>query len=127
MESLQKYIRQHSRVAPIDSSEPGVSLAFFKLIVSGTGCSDTLRKLVVQHMGEHVELDLFDGAEHGFIEIGARLGSQELALMLIGLGSNLGLWDLLSPRTMFGESIDHLLERNLAESGLITLVARPKR
>jgi len=42
--------------------------------------------------------ELLDGNEHSYIELGGLLGSQEAALLLIGLGHLLGLWKALEPQ-----------------------------
>ena len=34
-----------------------------------------------------------------YIEIGAALGSQQVALLLLGLGELVGLWEVISPKT----------------------------
>jgi hypothetical protein len=78
-------------------------------------------------VGEFGEVNVFDGAEHGYIELGGWLGSQQDALMLIGLGTQLGLWTLLSPKTVLGDVVDSEMEQMLAGQGLISIQARAAR
>lgn len=62
-------------------------------------------------------------SEIGYIELGGILGSQQLALCLLGLGKSLGLWNLWTPKAMFqllGIGEDTELMEVAARSGLIT-------
>lgn len=71
------------------------------------------------------KIDLMDGKEHSYIEIGGWIGDQGLALTLMGLGELLDIWQLITPKTIFGkagapkETLD-----DMAGSGLITIIAR---
>ena len=52
-----------------------------------------------------------------YIQIGAELFSQELALRFMALGIHLGLWELGKPSTLFG--IDQAAEDNLIGLGFL--------
>jgi hypothetical protein len=58
-----------------------------------------------------------DGEEHNYIEMGADIGDQGLALQTMGLGSLLGAWNLITPK-MLGLS-DESLVRQMAGMGFI--------
>lgn len=122
MSDLSEYIRNNTTQVPVGSVGT-VSVVFFGVKVAEGASAEVLRNLIGAHKGEFGEVDLFDGAEHGYIEVGAWLGSQGMALELIGLGSKLELWSLLSPRTMLGELVTAEQELELAKSGLISLQA----
>jgi len=65
-----------------------------------------LRRLLVE---EYPELyRLAEGPS--YVEMGVLLDSQELALLLIGLGALVGLWDAITPETLgvTGGSADEL-------------------
>ena len=62
-----------------------------------------LRDLIENNPPAFNDINLFDGESHNYIEIGAWIGDQGLALMLMGLGKILGLWELITPKTLFGE------------------------
>lgn len=71
--------------------------------------------------GEYGPINLFDGHEHGYIEIGGWLGSQEIAFRLMGLGSLLGIWKLLTPRSVLGPDLSDEAATMIAGNGFITI------
>lgn len=97
------------------------NVIFFKVRAKNSANAETLRGLITNHDGIYADVDLFDGEEHGYIELGGWLGDQGLALMLIGGGSLLGLWDLLTPRTVFGSALPEESIKDLAGRGYVTL------
>jgi hypothetical protein len=75
-------------------------MIFFTVCAVKDPKADELRELIKNHKSDYGPIDLFDGKEHSYIEIGGFIGDQGVALMLMGLGSILGLWKLMTPRTM---------------------------
>jgi hypothetical protein len=72
-------------------------VGFFKVKARDGADAEKLKQLIkANKQGEFCEADPFDGAPHSFIELGAWLGDQGLALMLMGLGAVLGLWRALA-------------------------------
>lgn len=67
----------------------------------------------------------FDNAEHSYLEIGADLGSQDVALQLMGLGQLLGLWSLNTPCSILGLKADDAMAKEMAGLGYITIQTRP--
>jgi hypothetical protein len=109
-----------------DRLEPAghtADLIFFKVCTINSPQKDTLIALIKEHEGEFCDLDLLDSCIHNYIDLGAWIGSQELALRLMGLGSLLGVWTLLSPRGM-GVISDELATK-LAQIGYLCIHARP--
>ena len=105
--------------APEKSVQPEghtADLVFFKVRAIGDPKADELRPLLKG-------IDLFDGKEHSYLEIGAWIGDQGLAMMLMGLGKLLGMWDLLTPR-MFGPSLPDELALQMAGQGYLTIRAK---
>ena len=98
-------------------------LVFFKVSAKPDANADTLRKLVMEHKGEFCECNLFDGREHSYMEIGGWIGDQGLAMMLMGLGQLLGLWNLLTPRIVLGNDLSDDLVKELAGSGFVCIKA----
>lgn len=98
-------------------------LIFFKVSAKEGANAETLRKLVQEHKGEFCDCNLFDGAEHSYMEIGGWIGDQGMALMLMGLGSLLGLWKLLTPRSMLGNSIPEEFVQRTAGQGFVIIKA----
>lgn len=100
-------------------------LIFFKVAKVGDPNKATLRRLIEDNnLGDFADVDLFDGKEHGYIELGAWIGDQGLALMLMGLGTLLGLWKLMTPRTILpAGSADEDLIMQMAGQGLVTVIS----
>jgi len=135
IEALAKYVRNHAVRGTCNCGKcidhPGTDyqpeghtadLVFFKVANNG-GDTETLRQLVVAAQeGEYCNVNLFDGSEHNFLELGGWIGDQGLAMMLMGLGSVLGLWSLVTPK-MLGMPDDMALE--MAGNGMLFMV--PKR
>ncbi len=96
-------------------------VAFFKVKAINEPKADELKTLIVSHKGDFNNVDLFDKREHGYIEIGGWIGDQSLALMLMGLGALVGLWKLLTPRSMFGDTIEDDLVQQMAGAGYVTI------
>lgn len=130
IEALAKYVRNHAVRGtckcgkcidhPGTDSQPSghtVDLVFFKVANDG-GDAEQLRSLVVAaKQGEFCNVDLFDGKKHGYMELGGWLGDQGLAMMLMGLGSILGLWRLVTPK-MLGMPDDMAMQA--AGAGLLS-------
>lgn len=60
----------------------------------------------------------FDGKEHNYLETGAHMGDQGIALMTMGLGSLLGTWKLLTPAIL---GIDGELAQQMAGMGFVSI------
>jgi hypothetical protein len=122
---LNRYIETRTERLSREVDNPqAADVFFFKVLPKAGPDADTLRQLIKGHtsaFGE--EVDVFDGNEHSYVELGGWLGDQGAALALIGLGTQLGLWRLLSPKTMLGEHLTDELEQQLAGQGLISLQA----
>lgn len=97
---------------------------FFKVALKDEPDVEMLRKLIQEQKGEFNEVNLFDGQEHNYMEIGGWIGDQGLALMLMGMGKLLNLWDLLTPTSMLGESIPDELKAQMAGMGMVSIKAK---
>jgi len=97
-----------------------VDLTFCKVKLKGEPRAEELRELIKAHNGAFGELDLFDKKEHNYLEIGAWLGDQGCAIMLIGMGHLLGLWHALSPDTML-PFLPQDTKMEMAENGMVCL------
>ena len=85
---------------------------------------ERLRKLVQDNVkGAHCDVNIFDGEEHSYLELGGWIGDQGFALMLMGLGTLLGLWKLLTPRTMLPAGMPEDLIMEMAGSGMVAIKA----
>ena len=99
---------------------------FFKVAAKDWCVSaDELKKLVQANVkGSYGDVDLFDKKEHSYIELGGWIGDQGLALTLMGLGSVLGLWELLTPERMFGKTFPKEMLDQMAGAGYITVQSK---
>lgn len=120
MRDLVQYLQAHALLVAPDA---GANVVFFGVTGSATASAFALRAAIAQHALQFDSVDVFDGEEHGYIELGAWLGSQELALRLIGLGAQLGLWQLLTPYSVLGPDTEPDLARKIAGAGMVTLLA----
>ncbi len=61
-----------------------------------------------------------DGNEHNYLECGGNMGSQQLALMAMGLGHLLGVWQCLCPETIL-PMMDDETKMVMARSGMVAI------
>ena len=102
-------------------------LVFFKVSKDDDATQQELERLVRKNRsGEFASVDPFDGEEHSYIEIGAWIGDQGLAMQLMGLGFLLGSWKLLTPKTVFGDILDENMVQQMAGMGMVSIKASSK-
>ena len=103
------------------------NMVFFNVAVKEGTKAEELKSLILESVeGSFTNINLFDGKEHNYMEIGGWIGDQGLALMLMGMGTVLGLWSLLSPITMLGLKLDDPLTQQMAGMGMLS-VQVPKK
>ena len=103
-----------SKENPKQPNGHSVNLTFFNVALRG-GDAVTFKQLVSVEFPHWL-----DGEEHSFIEIGADSGDQGVALMTIGTGHLLGVWNALSPDTMM-PSLEDGIKKEMAGAGMVTL------
>lgn len=96
-----------------------VDLFFFEVAKRNNPSADTLRQLIKEHKGEFINVDPLDGNEHNYIELGAWIGDQGLAIELMGLGELLGLWRVFTPKKL--PFLPQELQQQMARSGMVTM------
>lgn len=96
-------------------------VAFFKVKIVGEPKAEELKSLIAAHSGVFANVDLLDGKEHNYQEIGGWIGDQGLALMLMGLGELVGLWKLLTPRSLLGNDLPDDLVKQMAGAGFVAI------
>jgi hypothetical protein len=107
---------------PKQPTEHAVDMIFFKVAAINGANADKLKELIaVNKKGEFCDIDLFDGNEHNYMEIGGWIGDQGIALMLMGLGTILGLWDLLTPVTILKMNSNDPVCQQMAGMGMIVI------
>ena len=133
LSELQKFIVNHTIRGEcrcgqcIDNSGKDIQpcgntadLVFFKVAARNSPVATKLKELIASLPKDDV--DLLDGHEHSYLEIGAWIGDQGIAMTLMGIGSILGLWDLLTPKMIPGISQEMALD--LAGRGMLTIKAK---
>jgi len=65
----------------------------------------------------------FDGREHSYLQTGGDIGDQGLALITMGLGKLLGVWELLTPNSLL-PFIDEGMKMEMAGKGYISIKAK---
>jgi hypothetical protein len=140
MKELQEYVTRHAlrgecrcgrcaeRVSNPEQKQPQghtADMIFFKVAACDNADAEKLRELIKANgAGCHTDVELFDGREHNYMELGGWIGDQGMALMLMGLGTVLGLWDLLTPVTMLNLPSDDERTKMFAGMGMIAIQAK---
>lgn len=128
MSALFAYVEKHTRVhapqraMPVDGA---VNMVFFQVECVGKPQAEQLLALVRAHRGEFATLDVLDGIEHSYIDLGAWIGDQGVALRFMALGTALGVFELFTPKAILGQACDDETEARMAGMGYITVRRRP--
>ena len=107
-----------------------VDLMFFKVGLSQTSTPiEAARERFIELTkanlkGEFGDVDVLDRNEHSYIELGGWIGDQGLAMQYMGLGTILGVFQLLTPRTILGNTIPETLAMQMAGNGMISVIAK---
>ena len=141
MGGLTKYIIDHCirgtcmcgkcADAPAKKFQPDghtVDVQFFKVTLKNSRSTDVdkevIKKNFIQlikgHKGIYSEIDLFDGNEHNFVEIGGWIGNQGVALELMGMGELLGIWKVATPDRLAPDFSEET-RKMLAGAGYISI------
>jgi hypothetical protein len=107
-----------------DPTGHSVDVALFNVAIQNHPTLDEFATLIKTHRGEFADVDVFDGQEHSYIELGGWLGDQGVALRFMALGHMLEAFTLMTPRSILGADVDDALVQQMAGMGLVTVVAR---
>ena len=139
--SLGKYVMEHiergeckcgrciDRGTKPDPLAHTADMIFFLAAKRGEPTVEEFERLTREHRGEFTDCDPLDGEEHGYLELGGWIGDQGMALQYMALGSLLGIFDLLTPRSVLGKSltgIDEKFALEMAGLGYVTVKRRAK-
>ena len=138
MDELRKYVDTHvvrgdcqcghcidAKEHPEQPTGHTANMVFFHVAAGNKPDAKKLQELVVgSFKGDFCNVDIFDGKEHGYLELGGWIGDQGMALMLMGLGSLLGLWKLLTPISIMHLKEDDPLCQQMAGMGLVSIQAK---
>lgn len=125
MNELREFIKKHCQQVALGSGD--VDIEFFGVKVVDEPSAESLKSLVASNnAGEFgSEVDLFDGQEHNYINLGGWIGDQGYALMLMALGSHLKVWELLTPEKLM-PFLDEAMKKQMAGMGMISIVSKNK-
>ena len=96
-------------------------LMFFKVAKKEGATAEEFIRLTKEHKGEFQACDPLDGAEHNYLELGAWIGDQGGAMQYMGLGSLLGVFSLLTPRTMLPKELADEMGMQMAGQGMVAV------
>ena len=132
MEKLLEFIAEHSTRStctcgkcidasgnPKDVQPEGhtIDMEFFKVSLKNKPKAKVLHKLIEDNpSGAFADIDLFDGKDHNFMEINRWIGDKNNAIILMGMGDLLGLWEAFTPTKL---GVPPLLAKELAGQGLV--------
>ena len=133
MKELVDYVKKHAVRGTCKCGDcidhPGVDaqpsghtadVFFFEVAATEGASAEELAALIERNKnGEWADIDLLNGSEHSYIHIGGWIGDQGLALMLMGLGSVLGLWRLMTPKMLPG--LPEPLMQQMADQGMVSI------
>ena len=135
MSELAEYVDDHTergeckcgKCADVgDSPDPTghtIDMVFFKVSAKDNPNIKEFKRLsaAAKH-GDYAVVDPFDGQEHNYMELGAWIGDQGLAMLYMALGVHLGAFNLLSP-ALLGLSGPEALQ--FAQMGMLSIQAKP--
>jgi len=101
-----------------------VDMIFFPVSAINNPTAEEFINLTKSHKGEFGEVNPLDGKEHNYMELGGWLGDQGLALMYMALGSLLGVFSLLTPKTVLPPGLPEELIMNMAGSGFVSIIKK---
>ena len=135
MNELAKYVYDHTergecrcgKCADVGNSpDPTghtIDMVFFKAAAKGNPTLDEFKRLTSESKdGDFASVDPFDGKEHNYMELGAWIGDQGLAMLYMALGVSLGAFKLFSP-AMLG--LDGTMALQIAGMGMLSIQAKP--
>lgn len=118
MQELREFVLRHAERGtcrcglcvdhPGEDKQPEghtVDMVFFEVSLKDAEEPEKLREqlrelVAAAKAGEFCDLDLLNASEHSYLQVGAWIGDQGLALMLMGLGHLLGLWQVMTPKML---------------------------
>ena len=95
-------------------------LVFFKValkrVIPETEMKDMFIELIKKEQPHWL-----NGEEHNYLETGADIGDQGVAMMAMGMGKLLGVWDLLTPESIFRNMLPPNMKMEMAGKGYISI------
>ena len=101
-----------------------VNMYFFDVSVKNNPDANEFIRLIKEHSGAFNEVDVFDGNEHNYMELGGWFGDQGFAMQFMALGKILGLWEIMQPGMILdvNNPEEKALADRMAGAGMVSLV-----
>ena len=129
MQELVDFVTRYTKMVSPEDEAPTdrcADVVFFKVLLQWQPDPEILRRLILENPnGAFCEMNLLEGSEYSYIQVGGWIGDQGLALRLIGMGKLLGLWDLMTPKMILGPESNDLIQQ-MAGLGYISIINSPK-
>jgi hypothetical protein len=106
-----------------DSPNPNhtADMVFFLMSAKNDPDPAEFIRLTKEHVPTLAKVDPFDGEIHSYIELGGWFPDQGIALVYMGLGTLLGLFELQTPRIILPQLSD-AQHHQMAKGGMITII-----
>jgi len=135
MKELIKYVLDHTvqgpcscgkcDSAPEKEEKPKghtINMYYFDVSVKNDPDKETLKKLISEnHKGDFADMDLLDGVERSYLDIGRWIGDQGIGMLLMALGRILGLWDVMTPNSL---PLPKEMKDRMAGAGMISILGK---
>ncbi len=121
---LIKYTREHAlRVSPDETPEENtIDMIFFQVGADVSSDKTTFLELVKEECPHWL-----DGEEHNYLQTGGDMGDQGIALLTMALGGLLGVWQVLTPANMFGDTVPKELLEQMTGMGMISILYKARK
>lgn len=131
--TLQEYVLNHTErgeckcgqcidVGSTPDPTHSVDMIFMVVAATNNPSIDEFKTVTAGQRGMYGNINPLDGKEHSYIELGAWIGDQGLALQYMALGVSLGVFNLLSGKTILKLNQPEALA--LAQRGLLAIQAK---
>ena len=136
MNNIQDYVRNHvergeckcgqcfDRGDKPDPEGHTIDMVFFTCIAFGEPTAEEFTKLTKENAERFADINPLDGKDHNYMELGAWIGDQGLAMMYMALGVHLGVFSLLSGNTLLGLPKGDPLVMQMAQAGLLSVMRK---
>lgn len=98
-------------------------LIFFKVALKKVMPETEMKNIFIELIKKEYPHWL-NGEEHNYLNMGAEVGDQGLAMMTMGMGKLLNVWELQTPASMLGSFITEELKMQMAGIGYISIKAQ---
>ncbi len=129
---LHEYVLMHTEITPGPDCDCDIDVVFFKVnIVNDANGTQPDAEVFITALNAYrgtfgnPELHLLNGSVNNFIEIGAYMGDQRLALRMMALGAYLEVWRLMTPYHVGELAYDSPVCKMMAKVGLVAVVVEP--